>query len=179
MADCSGEYLHIRGDSKFQQRSNAVFSCLDNLEPHSADIAPENDTVSPLGRCKKPDHVLHPERWKKYSLEDVKETVDGLSGDELNRHTALSFLEDLRKRKAQDETRNVGKIGKQQDELSDTEMEEKIVFSKDVIKKKMEVEEIMGNSSDVAMGSPSQHVAKVVVGLSHLQEVEKESDIDD
>lgn len=186
MSKTSGEFLHLKGDSSFQERSSAIFSCLDNLEPQNADnennAQSEDDTVGPL-RCRKPDHVVHPEKWKKYSLEDVKETVDGLSGDQLNRHAAISFLEDLRKRKAEGENRSFENIGKEDDKILDTEMEEKIVFSKDVIKHKMEIEEILDDKTprkiakkDVPLAS--QHARGAVVGLSHLEEAEKESNVD-
>lgn len=42
---------------------------------------------------KQPDHVLHPEKWTKYSLEDVEENPQA------ERQSALHFLQDLRKRK--------------------------------------------------------------------------------
>ncbi|XP_053304489.1 protein TSSC4 [Spea bombifrons] len=41
-----------------------------------------------------PDYLAHPERWTKYSLEDVP-----TSSDRSNRNTALSFLADLQKKK--------------------------------------------------------------------------------
>jgi len=44
---------------------------------------------------KRPDHVVHPERWKKYSLEDVE--IDDQAGE---RQAALTFLTELKERKA-------------------------------------------------------------------------------
>ena len=41
-----------------------------------------------------PDHLLNPEKWTRYDLSDVK-----LSGDSANAQSALSFLNDLKKRK--------------------------------------------------------------------------------
>ena len=49
-----------------------------------------------------PDHILHPEKWKKYSLEDDGSSSYASGGDSLNRQVALSFLNDLRKRKSSD-----------------------------------------------------------------------------
>merc|ERR1719505_140284 len=54
---------------------------------------------------KVPDHVLNPEKWKKYSLEEDGSSVpahDGLSGDQLNKKIALDFMGELRKRSAND-----------------------------------------------------------------------------
>jgi hypothetical protein len=42
-----------------------------------------------------PDHVLHPERWQKYSLEDTE-----LSSDSQNKQAAFAFLAELRERKS-------------------------------------------------------------------------------
>ena len=194
------EFLHIKGDSNFQQRSSAVFSCLDNLEP---DHDTKNESKGERSRrCRIPDHIVHPERWGKYSLEDVKEAIGGLSGDALNRHVALSFIDDLKKRKAEKEedTTNTAQL---QNEVFDKEMKEKIVFSKDVIKHKMEVDEVASPTaqgsarviSECAVGqtpstrsSKSKRTAKIkmasphasgaVVDLSHLKEAEKECDVD-
>lgn len=44
---------------------------------------------------KSPDHVLHPERWQKYSLEDTE-----LSSDGQNKQAAFAFLAELRNRKS-------------------------------------------------------------------------------
>lgn len=41
-----------------------------------------------------PDHLLHPEKWTRYDLSDVK-----LSSDTANAQSAFSFLNDLKKRK--------------------------------------------------------------------------------
>ena len=41
------------------------------------------------------DHVVHPERWKKYSLEDTD-----LTSDSQNKQAAFAFITELKKRKA-------------------------------------------------------------------------------
>ncbi|MEE6518537.1 hypothetical protein FKM82_029605 [Ascaphus truei] len=47
----------------------------------------------PVPAARLPDYLAHPERWTKYSLEDVPETTD-----RSNRSAALSFLGELRQR---------------------------------------------------------------------------------
>ncbi|KAM4617955.1 U5 small nuclear ribonucleoprotein TSSC4 [Discoglossus pictus] len=51
-------------------------------------------TKIPVPASRLPDYVAHPERWTKYSLEDVPE-----SSDRANRSTALSFLAGLEQQK--------------------------------------------------------------------------------
>lgn len=136
MSEKKDDFLRIGGDSNFQDRSNAIFGCLDKLEPEQK--AEKSETESkPLGpRAPKrvPEHVLHPEKWTKYSLEyDGTENNTGMTGDALNRQTALSFLEEIRKRKE-----NTCKSAELE---SDVVMAEKHVFSKSAIKHKMEVDE--------------------------------------
>ena len=50
-----------------------------------------------------PDYIKNPHRWKKYDLTDDesirKDFEEGLTEDQVNRRTALSFIADLRKRK--------------------------------------------------------------------------------
>lgn len=92
------KYSQINGDDGFQQRSSAVFSCLDRLEP-----ARESEPQRTGRRFPRqvPDHVVHPEKWTKYSLEDDGTSgLQGATGDAANRNIALSFLDDLRKRRA-------------------------------------------------------------------------------
>lgn len=198
MSQEGDEFLHIKGDSNFQQRSCAVFSCLDALEP-GHDTKNESAEEKRPPHCGIPDHVAHPERWEKYSLEDVNEAVGGLSGDALNRHIALSFIDDLKKRKEENE----------EDKVLDIEMKEKIVFSKDVIKHRMEVDEVttptvhggvhvmpdyvvgqtpsrkskkMVTVDSLYASQTSQQAAGGIVDLPHLKEaepeLEEENDVD-
>ena len=144
MSEKKDDFLQIGGDSNFQDRSNAIFGCLDKLEPEQK--AEKSETESkPLGpRAPKrvPDHVLHPEKWTKYSLEnDGSENNTGMTGDALNRQTALSFIEEIRKRKE-----NTCKSAELE---SDVVMAEKHVFSRSAIKHKMEVDEELPRSQIV------------------------------
>lgn len=142
MTEKKDGFLRIGGDSDFQGRSNSIFGCLDKLEPEQKTEKSETES-KPLGaRAPKrvPDHVLHPEKWTKYSLEEdgTEKNVGTLTRDALNRHAALSFMDEIRKRK-ENSNRSV--------ELeSDVAMAEKHVFSKSAIKHKMEVDEILPKS---------------------------------
>lgn len=129
------KYSHIDGDNNFQERSTAVFGCLDNLEP-----AKERNPPKKPGRRlphRVPDHVVHPEKWTKYSLEeDGTSSYQGVSGDVANRNIALSFLDDLRKRRSS-ETK--GETTSNEPIVRDDNR--KIVFSKDaVLKSKAEMD---------------------------------------
>lgn len=138
MTEKKDGFLRIGGDSDFQGRSNSIFGCLDKLEPEQKTKKIETES-KPLGaRAPKrvPDHVLHPEKWTKYSLEEdgTEKNAGMLTGDALNRHAALSFIDEIRKRK-ENTNKNV-------EFESDVVMAEKHVFSKSAIKHKMEVDEI-------------------------------------
>ncbi|NP_001088577.1 uncharacterized protein LOC495455 [Xenopus laevis] len=58
----------------------------------SASSCSENSRKRPIQRL--PDYLKHPERWTKYSLEDVPDTTD-----HTNRNTALNFLADLQQQR--------------------------------------------------------------------------------
>ncbi|EDM12185.1 tumor-suppressing subchromosomal transferable fragment 4, isoform CRA_b [Rattus norvegicus] len=107
--------FHLRGmSSTFSQRSHSIFDCLESAarqEPCSAPqtsvvdncsfkrpVAPPSQTparslsrvhgnTDPTRVHPVPDYVSHPERWTKYSLEDVSET-----SEQSNRDAALAFL---------------------------------------------------------------------------------------
>lgn len=137
MTEKRDEFLRIVGDSDFQDRSKSIFGCLDKLEPEQNTEKSETEStpVGPRAPKRVPDHVLHPEKWTKYSLEeDGSEKNAGMTGDALNRHTALSFMDEIRKRKE-----NSCKSAELE---SDVVMAEKHVFSKSAIKHKMEVDEV-------------------------------------
>lgn len=137
MTEKKDEFLQIGGDSDFQDRSNSIFGCLDKLEPEqkTENSEAESKSLEPRAPKRVPDHVLHPEKWTKYSLEeDGSEKNTGMTGDALNRHTALSFMDEIRKRKE-----NSCKSAELE---SDVVMTEKHVFSKSAIKHKMEVDEV-------------------------------------
>ncbi|XP_005996131.1 U5 small nuclear ribonucleoprotein TSSC4 [Latimeria chalumnae] len=73
-----------------------------------------------------PDYVAHPERWTKYSLEDVEET-----SDRKNKMVALEFLEGLQKSREKKMSLDIDKsfVPCFNQGLSSS-AEEKIVFSK-------------------------------------------------
>ncbi|XP_066488687.1 U5 small nuclear ribonucleoprotein TSSC4 [Tiliqua scincoides] len=108
--------------SSFSQRSQSIFDCLEGAAKQAMPSMAEDNVMDgrfkrplpppnlsskmpaeSLGRpsrppssCKSspavPDYVAHPERWTKYSLEDVSE-----SSDKTNRSVAMEFLEGLKK----------------------------------------------------------------------------------
>lgn len=90
--------FHLRGTSlPFSERSHSIFDCLEGAprtpashhDPFKRPLAPPDS--APVTRPQKgppvPDYVTHPERWTKYSLEDVAEPTE-LS----NRAAAAAFL---------------------------------------------------------------------------------------
>ncbi|XP_065051336.1 uncharacterized protein LOC135681011 [Rhopilema esculentum] len=103
-------------DAKFRARNSAIFSGLSDLEEKHEQEVSKDDPFSenvPVKRQPRkpqrvPQHVLHPEKWTEYSLEEdgtQQLCKEGKIGDELNKNVALNFLEDLRKRK-EDEDKN-------------------------------------------------------------------------
>ncbi|XP_068750362.1 uncharacterized protein [Montipora capricornis] len=129
MSEETKDFMRITGDDDFQGRSNSVFSCLDQLEPACKSELDSKQT-RPRAPMKVPDHVLHPDKWTKYSLEDDgTERSPGMSGDALNRHVALSFMDEMRKRKD-----NASDLSESD---SDIVMSEKHTFSKSVTKHKL------------------------------------------
>ncbi|XP_043829366.1 protein TSSC4 [Dromiciops gliroides] len=91
--------FHLRGTSPtFSLRSHSIFDGLEGAaRPPAASAAGTFKQPPPPPRPPRrppvPDYVTHPERWTRYSLEDVP---DG--SDRSNRAVALEFLGDLRKR---------------------------------------------------------------------------------
>lgn len=76
----------------------------------------------PTGRV--PDYLSHPERWTKYSLENVPDT-----SDRTNRNTALNFLTELKQQKeAKGGPREASKRSYNQD--SSSSGEGRILFSR-------------------------------------------------
>lgn len=163
MAEKKEDFLRISGDSDFQGRSNSIFGCLDKLEPEQKADDSEIERKPHGARLpsrprRVPDHILHPEKWTKYSLEeDGSDKIPGMSGDALNRHAALSFMDEIRNRKE-----NAPKENSE----SDVEMTEKHVFSKSAIKHKMEVDETPPRSQIV---EGVNVMAEYVVGRSRAK----------
>uniref|UniRef100_A0A3P9MDX1 U5 small nuclear ribonucleoprotein TSSC4 n=1 Tax=Oryzias latipes TaxID=8090 RepID=A0A3P9MDX1_ORYLA len=84
------------GNSAFSDRSRSVFDCLDGVERQTAPLLPEESMPPPkcpppAKKRRVPDYLLHPDRWTRYSLEDVNETTD-----QENRRVAHNFLSSLR-----------------------------------------------------------------------------------
>lgn len=143
------QYIRISGDDNFHDRSNTIFGCLDSLEPAKQD---ESKETSPRIPPRVPDHVLHPAKWTKYSLtDDGSESYRGLSGEVANRNIALSFLDELQKRKASGSKSEVTS-----DDPTDSSQKEekKLHFSKDSRKRKMEVDD--SKKEDTSVESQSQ-----------------------
>lgn len=104
------------GSTAFSDRSHSIFDCLDSVDCQTLSSQnqdnitdrefaqpppPSRKTSHPPSTCptppKKrgvPDYLVHPERWTRYSLEDVTET-----SDEDNRRAAHHFLSSLQQRR--------------------------------------------------------------------------------
>ncbi|MEQ2276961.1 hypothetical protein XENORESO_015870 [Xenotaenia resolanae] len=91
------------GSSAFSDRSRSIFACLDSVEKHSVSSLnqgnsaesrkkshPPSPSPIPVKKRGVPDYLVHPERWTRYSLEDVVE-----SSDQDNRRVAHQFLSSL------------------------------------------------------------------------------------
>ncbi|KAF5916843.1 U5 small nuclear ribonucleoprotein TSSC4 [Diceros bicornis minor] len=96
--------FHLRGTSTtFSQRSHNIFDCLEGAARRALPSVPQTGMgdnggfkrprlpssqppAEGLGRPV-PDYVAHPERWTKYSLEDVAE-----ASEQSNRAAAMAFL---------------------------------------------------------------------------------------
>ncbi|CAH6793405.1 protein TSSC4 [Phodopus roborovskii] len=107
--------FHLRGmSSTFSQRSHSIFDCLESAARWTPSSVPQTSVTdngsfkrpvappsqTPTGNLSRvhgstgptrvppvPDYVSHPERWTKYSLEDVAE-----ASEQSNRAAALAFL---------------------------------------------------------------------------------------
>lgn len=127
-----------------------------------------------------PDYLEHPERWTRYSLDDVAET-----SDRHNSQVALSFLQDLRKRREEREGRHdrdddepfVPSFNQSQasadgggDHQQQQQQQHKIVFSKPKQQQQGSREEAGGGGRK---GAPERRAR---VGLLHLGEEEDEED---
>ncbi|XP_032367737.1 U5 small nuclear ribonucleoprotein TSSC4 [Etheostoma spectabile] len=127
------------GSSAFSNRSHSIFECLDSVaRPTASSLSQDNvtdgvfarplpphpsrKTSQPLSNCptpaKKrgvPDYLVHPERWTRYSLEEVTMTCD-----KGNRRAAHNFLFSLQQRKELQESRSD----------SSCDIQQKIIFSR-------------------------------------------------
>lgn len=156
MNEATNEFLRIGGDAEFQGRSSSIFSCLDQLEPSLNKNEVDFKQTRPRAPMQVPDHILHPDKWTKYSLENEgTDEGSGMSGDALNKYVALSFMEEMRKRKD-----NSGDITAESD--SDIVMSEKHIFSKYITKHKLKEE--VSPKSQIVVGE--NVMAEKVVGKS-------------
>ncbi|XP_012717113.2 protein TSSC4 [Fundulus heteroclitus] len=93
------------GSSGFSYRSRNIFDCLDTVEKRSIPSSnqgnsaesrktrhPPSTSPIPVKKSAVPDYLVHPERWTRYSLEDVVE-----SSDQDNRRVAFQFLSGLQR----------------------------------------------------------------------------------
>lgn len=124
-------FMHIDGDEGFQSRSKSVFEGLNTLEPpKEIENSPSREVTRGNRRRPNhvPDHVLHPAKWTKYSLEeDGSEHLGRLNAHEVNKHAALSFLNELKdRRKSVDKDENTA----EKDEDMRENFSEKHSFSK-------------------------------------------------
>ncbi|KAE8606913.1 hypothetical protein XENTR_v10010925 [Xenopus tropicalis] len=92
--------------------------------------ASKTDASSPSGSTRKrpakrlPDYLTHPERWTKYSLEDIPDTTD-----HTNRNTALNFLAELQQRRESNKSLG-GASSRSYNQDSSSTGEGKILFTR-------------------------------------------------
>eukprot|EP00112_Aurelia_sp_Birch-Aquarium-sp1_P025916 Seg888.25 transcript_id=Seg888.25/GoldUCD/mRNA.D3Y31 product="hypothetical protein" protein_id=Seg888.25/GoldUCD/D3Y31 len=113
------------GNAQFRSRNDAIFGSLTALEQKHENVTPKDDPFSEADVAEKqrrkprrpamvPDHVLHPQKYTKYSLEedgtksyghgaDDGSRLSSSQGDQLNKRVALDFLKDLKERKIKDQ----------------------------------------------------------------------------
>ncbi|XP_078112326.1 U5 small nuclear ribonucleoprotein TSSC4 [Sander vitreus] len=162
------------GSSAFSNRSHSIFECLDSVaRPTASSLSQDNvtdgvfarplpphpsrKTSQPLSNCptpakKKgvPDYLVHPERWTRYSLEEVTMTCD-----KGNRWAAHNFLSSLQQRKELQESGSD----------SSCDIQQKIIFSR---------------PSGLLTEQPAEQLSAVggkeETHLSHLEEVDEDEE---
>ncbi|MBN3273679.1 TSSC4 protein, partial [Polyodon spathula] len=175
-------------NSGFSFRSQSIFDSLGTASQHTAPSLGDDDLsdgpfvrpLPPLAKKKDaehgapkplsravPDYLAHPERWTKYSLEDVPET-----SNQKNTAVAQEFMSSLQKRKGESmDTQESFSPAFNQDNSSNMSGC-RIVFSKPsravAEKQEKEEEECKGRER----GREEEEVKKV--GLLHLKELEDE-----
>ncbi|KAG8563873.1 hypothetical protein GDO81_016228 [Engystomops pustulosus] len=115
-----------------QSRKREATNMLDDIKEEISDgvSAEQEAPVKPTNKGptttkpRVPDYLAHPERWTKYSLENVPDT-----SERTNRNTALNFLNDLKHQKeAKEAPKETGSRSYNQD--SSSSGEGRILFSK-------------------------------------------------
>lgn len=156
------------GNSAFSNRSHSIFDCLDSVAqkssssrsqepstdgefvrpqpPQSSRKTSHPPSASPTPPKKRgvPDYLVHPERWTRYSLEDVAET-----SDQDNRRAAHQFLSSLQQEKPSE---------------SSCDAQQRMIFSRP---KRPLKEHTTDQLSAVTGKEKGMH-------LSHLEDVEEE-----
>ncbi|XP_026873462.2 protein TSSC4 [Electrophorus electricus] len=139
------------GSSGFSDRSRSIFDQLDSaakltstrlaednvLDGAFARPAPPSPPPAPLRYsaasegAKKvmsgkrvPDYLAHPERWTRYSLEDIPET-----GEQENKQVALQFIQGLQERRRSQEA-TVGSFTPAFNQDHNSSSDHKIIFTK-------------------------------------------------
>ncbi|XP_004603169.2 protein TSSC4 [Sorex araneus] len=80
--------FHLRGTSlPFSERSHSIFDGLEGAARSPLSRPADPEPAPPRRAPPVPDYVAHPERWTKYSLEDVAEPTE-----RSNRAAAAAFL---------------------------------------------------------------------------------------
>ncbi|XP_069757055.1 U5 small nuclear ribonucleoprotein TSSC4 [Narcine bancroftii] len=132
------------------QRKMTEGSLLGNLNssPSKGKIVMESPREKQSGvLCKKPqsvpDYLLHPERWTKYSLEDVPET-----SNKKNTAVAFEFMDGLKRQRKEKVTTDFNKTGSEAFSQGSDSVAGKILFIKPS-KPEMTEEDSPGNKLDV------------------------------
>ena len=173
MADSRSEFICLKNvDSSFQNRSNSVFDRLNSLEPASDNCSASiedatrrkkqenaNKSRNISARCagskrlpaRVPQHVLSPEKWTKYSLEnDGTENLKGINEHSLNKYAAHSFLADLKKRKAYKNS-NDKSLNCRENITTETRrnvQSDKVTANEQTLKTNVENNEVLGSEID-------------------------------
>ena len=122
-------FIHSSSNSKFKERNDAIFGGLSGLEVMYDKEVPKDDPFAenyaerrekPRRPKKVPDHVLHPEKWTKYSLEEdgTSSVSNGKTGDALNKEIAMNFIAELKSRRATE----VGRLMDEKMEIGEEEL---------------------------------------------------------
>jgi len=77
-----------------------------------------------------PDFVRSPDKWAKYSLaDDGTNDLKGLTADQVNKHAALQFLDEIKKRKRLEQSMSSSNV-LQSSQPKPMEVSQKVVYSK-------------------------------------------------
>ncbi|XP_041930220.1 protein TSSC4 isoform X1 [Alosa sapidissima] len=119
---------------------------------------PPPPQTAPVAASKVPDYLAHPERWTRYSLEDVPETSDRRNSQVA--HQLIQGLQDTRRRSQEDRDESFMPSFNQSQGSGD---QHKILFSKPRLGSREE-------------GGKAGRQRKAGVGLLHLDEAQDEEE---